>query len=67
MLATYLNNLKRGDFFTLKPYENPNEMQVYVKGAYDRSSKEYSCYKFGDINYERFFSPFRKVYIDFTF
>lgn len=62
-----LKDVKKGDYFTLKPIEFPKETQVYVKGDYDRSDKKYSCCKFSDVNAERFLSGDREVYTEFTF
>ena len=62
-----LKELKKGDWFTLKPIEYPNESQVYIRGDYDRSDKKYSCCKWSDINYERFLKGTTKVYTDFIF
>lgn len=62
-----IKDLKVGDYFTLKDYEEPKESQVYVRGEYDRSSKTYSCCKFSDIAAERFFKGDKEVYIDFYF
>ena len=39
----------------------------YVKGEYDRSSKKYSCYKYYDVNDERFFNGNKKVFVEFEF
>ena len=36
-----LKNLKKGEYFTIKPIEAPTEKQVYIKGDYDRASKNY--------------------------
>ena len=62
-----VKDLKKGDYFTIKPLENPKENQVYIRGSYDRSSKKYSCEKFSDTNYERFFDGNKEVYTEFTF
>lgn len=62
-----IKDLKKGDFFTLKEIEYPNEKQVYVRGEYIREEKRYSCYKFSDVNYERLFKGEKLVYIDFIF
>ena len=32
MEKTTISNLKKGEFFTLKPIENPTESQVYISG-----------------------------------
>ena len=65
MKKVTVKDLKKGDFFTIKEIEYPRENQVYVRGEYDRSSKTYSCYKFSDVNYERFFKGEKVVYTDF--
>jgi hypothetical protein len=62
-----IKELKKGDYFTIKPIENPTEKQVYVRGEYDRSSKTYSCYRFDDICSFREFKADKVVYTDFTF
>lgn len=62
-----IREIKEGEFFTLKPIDNPKESQVYVRGPYDRSSRKYSAVKFSDINSERLFPADREVYVDFTF
>ncbi len=49
-MTTNLKYLKNGDFFTFKDISYPNDNQVYVKGDYDRSSKTYTCWCYGDIN-----------------
>ena len=62
-----VRELKKGDFFTKKPYENPTDMQVWIRGDYDRSSKRYSCYCWGDVNKEQFLKGDKEVYTEFTF
>lgn len=62
-----LKDLKKGDYFTIKPIETPTEKQVYIKGDYDRASKNYECTRFDDICESRSFSGNRTVYTDFTF
>ncbi len=62
-----LKELKKGEYFTIKPIENPTEKQVYIKGDYDRSAKNYECTRFDDISEFRNFSGNRQVYTDFTF
>lgn len=62
-----LKELKKGDFFTLKPISNPTEKQVYIKGEYDRSEKKYCCGKFSDISAYRMIKADTVVYTDFTF
>ena len=67
MTTKTIKELKKGEWFTLKPIEEPTDNQVYVRGHYDRSSKRYCAHKFADICYERFFKPTQKVYVDFYF
>jgi hypothetical protein len=62
-----LKELKQGDWFTLKPIENPKESQVYIRGEYDRTEKKYDCGKFSDISYSRLLKGDTEVYTDFTF
>lgn len=63
---TILKNVKQGDFFTLKPIPEPNEKQVWIKGGYNRSDRDYTCERY-DGGGERFFKANRKVYVDFYF
>lgn len=62
-----LKDLKIGEYFTLKPIEEPKENQVYIRGEYDRTEKKYECGKFSDISYTRYIDGNREVYTDFTF
>lgn len=62
-----LKNLKIGEYFTLKPIENPTEKQVFIRGEYDRTEKKYECGRFDDISYTRYLSGKTEVYTDFTF
>ena len=63
-MISELKELKKGDFFKLKDSDTAT---VYVKGEYDRSTKTYSCFKFEDVNDERFFKGSKKVFVGFTF
>lgn len=68
MKIVKIKELKKGDFFTLKPYgDYPTELQVYVKDEYCRSAKKYFGYKYGDVNFSRLFSGEKEVYTDFIF
>lgn len=69
MGTTKLKNLKKGDYFTLKPIEEPTGDQVYIKGDFVRVEKlnKYSCSKFNDICSERFLKGDTIVYTDFIF
>lgn len=62
-----IKDLKKGEFFTLKPIDEPKESQVYIRGDYDRSEKKYECGKFSDISAYRMFKGDKVVYTDFTF
>ena len=62
-----IRELKKGDFFTLKPIENPTEKQVYIRGDYDKGEKKFSCGRFDDISYEKMFSGDKVVYTEFVF
>ena len=66
-MKTTLKQLKKGEWFTLKPINNPTEHQVYVKGEYDRTDKKYSVTNWDDINDERFLKGETTVYTGFTF
>lgn len=66
-MSINLKNLKKGDFFTFKDISYPNDNQVYVKGDYDRLSKTYDCYCFGDINKFRSVKGDKVVFIGFSF
>ena len=62
-----LKDLKPGTWFTLKPYEEATESQVYIREEYDRTEKKYCCGKFCDISYSRLLKGSTLVYTDFTF
>ena len=62
-----LKDLKQGEYFTLKPIEEPNGSQVWIRGEYDRSDGMYLCLRWSDMNTWRYFHGSREVYTDFTF
>lgn len=62
-----LKEIKKGEWFTLKPIKEPKETQVFIKGDYDRSEKKYECGRFDDISYSRYLKLTTKVYTEFTF
>lgn len=62
-----IKQLKKGEFFTVKQIDNPNESQVWVRGDYDKSERKYECYKFSDVCACRFFKGDKEVYTGFTF
>lgn len=62
-----IKDLKIGEYFTLKPYSEPTEKQVFIRGEYDRTEKKYECGRFDDISYTRYLSGKTEVYTDFIF
>lgn len=62
-----LKELKKGEFFTLKPIEEPRENQVWIRGDYDRSAKGYETTRFSDICDSVIRGRGTKVYTGFTF
>ena len=62
-----LKDLKKGEWFTLKPYAEPKASQVYVRDEYDRSEKKYLVTKFDDIGRSRLLKGTTPVYTEFTF
>lgn len=62
-----VKQLKKGEWFTLKPIAEPKESQVFVRGDYDRTEKKYECGKFSDISYSRLLKGDTEVYTDFVF
>ena len=43
-----LKDVKKGEFFTKKPIEEPKETQVFIRGDYERSEKKYEVSRFSD-------------------
>lgn len=62
-----LKDLKRGELFTRKPHDEPNELQVYIRGEYDRSLKRYEVTKWADMNRVIMLKGETTVYTGFTF
>lgn len=62
-----VKQLKKGEWFTLKPIAEPKESQVFVRGDYDRTEKKYECGKFSDISHSRLLKGDTEVYTDFVF
>ena len=62
-----VKELKKGEYFTLKPIKEPKETQVYIRGEYDREYKKYRCDKFSDISVDRLLKGNTVVYTDFFF
>ena len=62
-----IRELKKGDWFTLKPIDEPKASQVWVRGEYDRSTKRYSVTSWDDVNRELFLKGSREAFTEFTF
>jgi hypothetical protein len=62
-----IQELKKGEYFTIKPVAEPKESQVFVFMGYDRSDKVYWATKFSDIGVSRDFKKGTEVYTDFIF
>lgn len=62
-----IQELKKGDYFTIKPIAEPKESQVFVFDGYDRSDRKYVATKFSDICSSRLFKKDTEVYTDFIF
>jgi len=67
MKQTTIKQIKLGDYFTMKPTDEPTENQVWVKGEYDRSERAYWCYRFADVNSGRLIKASKVVYVEFYF
>ena len=62
-----VRDLRIGDYFTLKPIDEPKESQVFARGDYNRSAKKYEAFRFSDVCDTRLLKPTTEVYTDFTF
>lgn len=62
-----IQELKKGDYFTVKPIAEPKESQVFVYDGYDRSLRKYCATKFSNISVDRTFKKDTEVYTDFIF
>ena len=43
-----LKDVKKGEFFTKKPIEEPKETQVFSRGDQDKSERKYEVSRFSD-------------------
>ena len=50
MQGIKLKDLKKGEFFTRKPIEEPKERQVFIKDFYVREDKKYFCQRWSNIS-----------------
>lgn len=62
-----LKDFKKGEYFTLKNVEYPNDSQVWIKGEYDRSLRAYECTNFSDISRFKYITGNTYVYDEFIF
>ena len=62
-----LKDLKKGEFFTKKPIEEPKENQVFIRGEYDRGERKYKISRFSDFCDTAYLKGTAKVYVGFTF
>ena len=62
-----VKSLKKGEWFTKKDLSDPTEMQVWIRGEYDKETKKYSITCWGDTNKEQFIKGSTEVFTDFTF
>ena len=62
-----IKDLKKGEFFTMKPIELPEEKQVWIRGDYNREAKKYECVRFDDCCAYKYLAGGREVYTDFVF
>lgn len=62
-----LKDLKPGDMFTKKNIVEPNEHQVWIRQAYDRSTKKYEIMRFDDICDVQLMDGNKEIFVDFTF
>ena len=62
-----LKDLKKGEFFTKKPIEEPKESQVVIRRDYDMSEKKYEITRFSDFCDTAYLKGTAKIYTGFTF
>ncbi len=67
MRAIKMKDLKKGEFFTLKPVEEPKESQVFVRDEYDRTERKYWAGKWSCYGDGKYIPGDRVVYTDFCF
>ena len=62
-----LKDVKKGEFFTKKPSEEPKETQVFIRGEYDRCERKYEISWFSDFCDTAYVNGTAKVCTGFTF
>ena len=63
MKSQKISQAKRGEYIKRKP----DSKKTYIRGAFCKISKAYSCVDFDDINNEIFIKSNTIVFVDFTF
>ena len=63
MQTTTLRNVKPGEYIK----RTAEAKAVYIKGAYNKSSKSFSCTDCEDISREVFIKADKQVFIGFTY
>ena len=58
-----LNQVKAGDYIKRKI----DAKAVYIKGAYDKATKSFSCVDCDDMNKEIFIKANKPVFVGFTY
>ena len=62
-----LKDLKKGEFFTKKPIEEPKESQVFIRGEDDRGERKYEISRFSDFCNTAYLKGTANPYTGFTF
>lgn len=65
--AINIENVKKGELFTRKNIETPNEKQVFTADGFCRSSKKYTGTRYSDVCDQVYIKKGTTVYIDFEF
>lgn len=60
-----IKELKKGEYFTIRPIEEPQGYQVWVRDQYDRSERRYLCHNYEDNNRWRYYQGDKEVFVDF--
>ena len=61
--AAKLKDIPSGEYFKRKP----DAKQIYKKGNYDKSSRDYECMKVQDISSGMYLKGSTLVYVGFTY
>lgn len=65
--AVKLKDLKKGEWFTRKPIEEPKESQVFIRDFYCREDKKYFCQRWSDMSDGILLKGETVVYTEFYF